>query len=177
MITLLYYSEAISHPYSQAVRGPGTENINVLDLGPLHEKLARHLELLIDTPELILAPDAEPSKAIFNSDSHLEVKWHCPDAVAAAQKLAPSLPHVRGVFVAFLRRTLVTWRRFSAEFAADGVIASSSAAQKKAAYMCLQRTMQTKEHSDGVVSRRGCTRLRRCTSTTQGRCTRGTIHG
>lgn len=135
MIALLLYGEAISYPYSLAVRGPGTEKINVLELGPLHEKLATHIQLLIDTPELILAPNANPSKAVFNPDGRVEVNWHRPDAVAATRKLVPSMPHVRAVFVAFLKRALITWKRFSAEFVADGVIASSSTAQKDAAWM------------------------------------------
>ncbi|KLO06250.1 hypothetical protein SCHPADRAFT_895608 [Schizopora paradoxa] len=55
--------------------------------------------------------------------------------MAAVRKLFSLLPHVKGVFVAFLKCALVTWQCFSTEFAKDGVIASSSPSQRDDAWM------------------------------------------
>ncbi|KAJ7101997.1 hypothetical protein C8R44DRAFT_716352 [Mycena epipterygia] len=36
LCAMIIYQQIISHPYLRQVRGPGTENVNLLDLGPLH---------------------------------------------------------------------------------------------------------------------------------------------
>src|SRR3954447_11036484 len=39
LAVLALYAQAISHPYMRAVRGPANEQVNMLDLGPLHHKV------------------------------------------------------------------------------------------------------------------------------------------
>jgi len=36
LAVLTLYSQAITKPYMRMVRAPGTEHLNILDLGPLH---------------------------------------------------------------------------------------------------------------------------------------------
>lgn len=35
----ILYAAAITHPYMRTIRAPGTENVNILDLGPLHDEV------------------------------------------------------------------------------------------------------------------------------------------
>src|SRR3954454_3060604 len=44
LAVLTLYAQAISHPYMHEVQGPGTEEVNMLDLGPLHQKVQKHME-------------------------------------------------------------------------------------------------------------------------------------
>ena len=51
--------------------------------------------------------------------------WKRPDAMHAihAMHAEGKLPHLKQIFIAFLEGVLTTWKRFSAEFAADGEMA------------------------------------------------------
>ncbi|KAL5493037.1 hypothetical protein ACEPAI_4485 [Sanghuangporus weigelae] len=60
---LALYQEAISHSYISMIRGPGLENTNALDLGPLHEKVRTHVKKLIEDPQIILSPRVDPLKS------------------------------------------------------------------------------------------------------------------
>ena len=55
---LILYSISISVPYMQVVRGPQHDTTNVLNLGPLHDKVKAHCQAIINNPDLLLAPDA-----------------------------------------------------------------------------------------------------------------------
>jgi hypothetical protein len=58
LAVLALYAQAISHPYMREVRGPGTEHVNMLNLGPLHFKIRKHLEKLIENPDLLISQQA-----------------------------------------------------------------------------------------------------------------------
>ena len=40
---LALYAQAITHPYMRQIQGPGTENVNMLEHGPLHNTLQEHI--------------------------------------------------------------------------------------------------------------------------------------
>ncbi|KAI0081928.1 hypothetical protein K474DRAFT_1586708, partial [Panus rudis PR-1116 ss-1] len=44
------YGQVVTHPYMRVVRGKGLENINLLDLGPLHKELITYHERIITNP-------------------------------------------------------------------------------------------------------------------------------
>ncbi|KAJ7080892.1 hypothetical protein B0H15DRAFT_953240 [Mycena belliarum] len=129
VVVILYY-QSVGHPYMRVVRGPGTENTNVLDLGPLHVEVCSHIRTMIDDPSLIMGSDT--SHLTGSLDGQL---WEDPEAMNAALALVPTLPHVREILLAFLRGALATWIRFSAEFAPGGLIDLASATEKEAAWM------------------------------------------
>ncbi|KAJ7868034.1 hypothetical protein B0H14DRAFT_3441437 [Mycena olivaceomarginata] len=44
-----------------SVRGPGTENVNLLDLGPLHAAVRDHIQQILDNPDIIFGGDFSSS--------------------------------------------------------------------------------------------------------------------
>jgi len=50
------------------------------------------------------------------------------------KKLAPSLPHLKSLLVAFFKGALSAWKRFSMEFDEDGQIHSATTSEKKRAH-------------------------------------------
>jgi hypothetical protein len=61
--------------------------------------------------------------------------WDNPEVVYAVQALIPTLPRVRDLVIAFFTGALETWERFTEEFAADGVIATTSTGERLRAWM------------------------------------------
>lgn len=121
LAVLALYAECVLYGYARQVRGPGTEQLNVLTLGPLHKDLLVHHDKLIDNPDLALATDAD-----FRTASFDKLEWERPEVIASIHKRAPEFPHLRGQFITFLKNAKVTWVRFCEEFEEDGLIANST---------------------------------------------------
>jgi hypothetical protein len=130
LCAMILYQQTISHPYLRQVRGPGSENVNVLDLGPLHVAIRDHIQSILDNPDLLFGDDLAFETATLDGKD-----WHNPKAIEATVKLIPSLPHLQAVTMAFFRGSLTTWIRFSAEFAPGGLIDQCSATEKQLAWM------------------------------------------
>src|SRR5947199_6515379 len=86
LAVLALYAQAISHPYMRKVRGPGIEHVNMLDLGPLHSDVQKHLEKIIQSPSILLSSQVTHELGAMDGES-----WHNPAVVEAVHKLAPSL--------------------------------------------------------------------------------------
>jgi hypothetical protein len=127
---MILYQQIVTHPYLRQVRGPGTENVNVLDLGPLHVAIHEHIEQILANPPIIFGADLSAEMASLDG-----CPWHNPKAVAAVINLMDSLPHLQAITMAFCRGALTTWIHFSAEFAPGGLIDECSAAEKQLAWM------------------------------------------
>ncbi|KAJ7701378.1 hypothetical protein B0H17DRAFT_924634 [Mycena rosella] len=136
------YHVLITHPYLRQVRGPGTENTNLLDLGPLHQELRNHIQSLLDDPGLIFGSDASYETATLGGR-----EWSDPSAMETMFKLIPSLPHVREITMAFFRGALTTWTSFSAKFAPGGLIDQASATERQLAWM-----PSTNDTNEGALS-------------------------
>ncbi|EGO02624.1 hypothetical protein SERLA73DRAFT_119731 [Serpula lacrymans var. lacrymans S7.3] len=112
VVAIVIYGGTVSHPYSQMVWGPGTESLNVLDLGPLHKELKQYLKLILTNPKLIFGANVAPKTACFGCQP-----WCNPVAMAAAFKLASKLEHLRPVTLALFQGALDKWESFTTEFA------------------------------------------------------------
>ncbi|EIW58834.1 uncharacterized protein TRAVEDRAFT_101714, partial [Trametes versicolor FP-101664 SS1] len=130
LCVLALYGQAISHPYIREARGPQDGLTNHLSLGPLHDRVKAHIARLIANPELLFAPDA--SYETGSLDGRL---WERPEVIVSIHQLMPKLPNLRDAFIEFLRGSLETWERFTAEFAPGGTIAKLSALQRELAWM------------------------------------------
>ncbi|KAI5897896.1 uncharacterized protein SCHCODRAFT_02684172 [Schizophyllum commune H4-8] len=119
LVALTVYGQAISHPYMREVRGPGTEHVNMLDLGDLHHRIPTHMRDLIQQPALIFGTEATHKTGSLDSKP-----WFFPEAMVAVRVLAARLEHAEKVTAAFLQAAVVTFERFAAEFADGGKIAS-----------------------------------------------------
>ncbi|KAJ7050588.1 hypothetical protein C8F01DRAFT_1092374 [Mycena amicta] len=108
-VVLALISQCFSHPYMRYVRGPGTVNVNHLDLGPLHQKLIAFIEKLIADPDILLDnPTGE--KSTF--DGH---KFDNPSVIEKIKVLIPTLP--------------------SSEFAQGGIIDGLTTEEREQAWL------------------------------------------
>ncbi|EJF56359.1 hypothetical protein DICSQDRAFT_71664 [Dichomitus squalens LYAD-421 SS1] len=128
LCVLSLYSQAISHPYMRTVRSP--ERPNYLTLVDFHHHLIQHVQKLIDDPDLLLSPSALPESATLDGQP-----WDSPDAIAGIRNLQANLPYLRPLLVEFLQGALVTWKRFTIEFAPGGVIERLTETQQNLAAM------------------------------------------
>lgn len=138
---LTLYSQAITHPYMRRIRGPGTENLNMLEAGPLHKDVQKHIEKVIENPNLLLSKDTT-----YETGSMDGKEWERPGAVKAVLEMSPSLPHLKDALVAFFKGALETWKRFTSEFDSDGLIDNASAHQRELAWM-----PATNDMNEGVL--------------------------
>ena len=129
---LALYGQAIPHPYMRVVRGhhDDPEASNLLNQGPLHNRVKLHCRLLIEHPEYLYGPEASYEQGALDGKP-----WERPEAVYAVQALAVSLPHLRGALVKFIEGALEGWVRFSAEFDMGGAISDSTSEQRRRAWM------------------------------------------
>jgi len=127
---MVLYQQAVSKPYMRAVRRPGEKAENILDLGPLHRLVMEFVSKVIETPEILISPDATAVEGSMDGKD-----WDNPQAMEAVFRLIPELPHIKEITVAFFRGSLPTWIRFSAEFAPGGLIDEASAEEKHWAWM------------------------------------------
>ncbi|EKM76394.1 hypothetical protein AGABI1DRAFT_94074 [Agaricus bisporus var. burnettii JB137-S8] len=132
LATMVLYTEAVTYPYIRAIRGPGTEQLNVLDLGLLHEKVKRHCRAIIDGCELIIGPEVVVGTAVLNGKD-----WKNPLAIDTINRLRceGGLSHLEKSVVAFFEGALETWIRFTEEFAPGGVIDKANAEERQKAWM------------------------------------------
>lgn len=120
LCAMVLYTQAVSKPYMNAVRGPKSDN--VLDLGPLHELVREHVAKLIENPDLLVSEEVSHVNGTLDGR-----EWDNPNAIKAVLELMPTLPHLKAITVAFLHGALVTWEWFTAKFAPGGLIDKASA--------------------------------------------------
>jgi hypothetical protein len=129
LAVLTLYAQAISYPYMRYVRGKDVEEINMLDLGPLHSEIQTHLKKIIQDPSILLS-----SNTTYKLGSLDGKMWNNADAVNAVHKLAPSLPYLQPVLVAFFEGALASWHRFTTEFEEGGSILGLTLSEKDKAW-------------------------------------------
>ena len=120
------YHLSVSCPYFSEICRPEDEELNMLELGPLHQDLKMHLQNIIDNPDDLIGPNATHRTGGFCGKD-----WNDPKVVEAVAELAPSLPHFRPLLIAFFTGALETWERFTAEFAEGGSIDNATSEQKE----------------------------------------------
>ncbi|KAJ7845342.1 hypothetical protein B0H13DRAFT_2363702 [Mycena leptocephala] len=108
LCAMILYQQIISHPYLRQVRGPGTENVNLLDLGPLHVAVRDHIQQILDNPDIIFGGDLSYETAALDGK-----EWKDQKAVDAVKKLMSSLPHLQAITMAFFRGALATWKQLA----------------------------------------------------------------
>jgi len=130
LVVLALYGQSISHPYVKAMRIAEKNKVNMLDLGPLHNKVRNHMKKLIAYPDLLLDSEIAFENAELNGE-----EWRAVDGMQRISELIPRLPHVRPLLLAFLQGALETWKRFTSEFAPGGSIDEATVEEKEMAWM------------------------------------------
>jgi DNA-binding phage protein len=141
LAVLALYGQAISHPYMCQIRGSGSENLNMLDQGPLHIKVQEHMERIIENPSLLVSADAVHTTGTVDG-----TEWERPTAVAKILEMIPELPHLTDVLVAYFKDALETWKRFTSEFDAGGLVDQATDAEKFIAWMS-----PTNDANEGIL--------------------------
>ncbi|KDQ13604.1 hypothetical protein BOTBODRAFT_111111, partial [Botryobasidium botryosum FD-172 SS1] len=90
---------------------------------------------------LALPPTVDYKTAVLDGKP-----WTRPDLFDTTARLAPTLPHLEAVFVAFCEGAQETWGRFTKEYEEGGAIASASPSQRELAFM-----MPTNDHNEGAL--------------------------
>ncbi|KAF8146186.1 hypothetical protein K438DRAFT_1448884, partial [Mycena galopus ATCC 62051] len=127
IVALVLFCMAVMHPYALHVRAPGTEHLNMLDLGPYHTSVKDHMKKLIADPTPLLSPSSDLYK-IVTLDGE---PWSDTKAWDACIKLLPTLPHVRPLILAGLKSGLECFERFTTEFIEGGLIDTSTADERR----------------------------------------------
>ena len=130
LAVLSLYAEAVSYPYMKSIRSSDEANQNMLNLGPLHSRVYKHIEMVIENPDLLLGKEISPSTATLNGEN-----WQNPSVILKIQELEPSLPHLRELLVVFFQAALETWERFTSEFAPGGAIDQATTEEKELAWL------------------------------------------
>lgn len=108
---LALYTIFVSKPYVASVRDGGLTEINVLDLGPLHRDLVKHIDKLLANPDLLLFPEHVDEAEFLQGG-------HCKNTLAVQEihALVPTLPNIRPLLIAFLTGAHEGAIHFSEEF-------------------------------------------------------------
>lgn len=130
LAVLSLYAEAVSYPYMKSIRTSDEANQNMLNLGPLHSRVYKHIETIIENPDLLLGKEISPLMATLNGED-----WQNPPVILKIQELAPSLPYLRELLVIFFPAALETWERFTSEFAPGGAIDQATTEEKELAWL------------------------------------------
>jgi hypothetical protein len=130
LVVLTLYSQSITQTYMCVIRGPGKESMNMLNAGPLHDQVQKHMEKVIATPEILMGPSATYKTGIMDGQ-----EWHNSGAVKAALEMAPNLPHLKTALIEFFGGALETRKQFTSEFKEGGHIDILSAEEHELAWM------------------------------------------
>ncbi|KAF9440204.1 hypothetical protein P691DRAFT_688470 [Macrolepiota fuliginosa MF-IS2] len=79
LAVFILYSQSVTHPYMQHIHGPGTNNINVLELQGYHDKVKTYLKTIINQPQMLLDPiDDELG---YHKGAMDSCAWEWPEAI------------------------------------------------------------------------------------------------
>ncbi|TEB10826.1 hypothetical protein FA13DRAFT_1806220 [Coprinellus micaceus] len=104
----------------------------MLMLGPLHDNVRKHLEVLHRDPEQLLSGDVDTLHLIAVLYSQ---EWQRPDFIRVVHSMAPTLPHLSSLLRAFFSGAGKTWEHFTSEFGPGGLIDEASLEEKVLAWM------------------------------------------
>ena len=127
---LALYGEAISYPYIKTIRSTSEsgETQNMLDLGPLHQKVSKHIRTIIANPSNLLCEN--PSSVTASLDGN---EWQHPNIFKSIRDLG--LPYLNKLLIAFFTGADETWTRFTSEFAPGGLIDAATTEERDLAWM------------------------------------------
>ena len=127
---LAIYAESVSYPYMKSIRTSRDKDQNMLDLGPLHHYVHRHMQKIIDNPDILIGASSSHLTASLNGD-----EWQNPNVVSKVLEIAQQLPYFKDLLLAFFTGAANTWERFTSEFAEGGLIDESTAEERDLAWL------------------------------------------
>src|SRR5258705_14021346 len=104
-------------------------------------QVQEHMDRIIANPSLLISPNVVHTTGTMDG-----TEWERPTAVAKILTIIPSLPHVEDVLIAYFEEVLVTWKCFTSEFDAGGLIDQATDAEKSLAWMS-----PTNDTNEGIL--------------------------
>jgi hypothetical protein len=141
------YCELVDRPYNQQVRAAEQAGLNLLNLGPLHQRVLGYCKQIETNPDIILAAlDAPDDSALpCTFDGKPPARPHVLQAVAMRSS---NLPHLKTMVVAFFKSAQKKWVEFTQEFDSNEKIASMSPVQRRRAFL-----HATNDRNEGALGR------------------------
>lgn len=134
MAVFTLYAEAISYPYMKMIRSPSENNKdeakNMLNLGPLHAQVYKHIMDIIEDPNILIGSSTTPKIAMLDGE-----KWQNPAVVEKILNEVHILPYFLELLHAFFNGAAETWERFTSEFAPGGLIDAATAEERDLAWV------------------------------------------
>jgi hypothetical protein len=127
---LAIYAESVSYPYMKSIRTSRDKDQNMLDLGPLHHRVHKHMQKIIDKPDILIGASSSHLTASLDSD-----EWQNSSVVSKVLEIAQQLPYFKDLLVAFFTGAANTWERFTSEFAEGGLIDEATAEERDLAWL------------------------------------------
>ena len=127
---LALYGEAVSYPYVKAIcsTSKSGEGQNMLNLGPLHQKVSTHIQAIITNPSNLLCKNPSSDIASLEGD-----EWQHPDIFKSIEDL--NLLYLEELLIAFFTGANETWTRFTSEFAPGSLIDAATTEERELAWM------------------------------------------
>ena len=88
----------------QVVHGPDATTTNLLNLGPIHDKVMDHCCKIINDPDLLLSPSVSYATGTLDGKG-----WDNLKAIYAIMRYAPTLLHLQEALIMFFEGALETW--------------------------------------------------------------------
>jgi hypothetical protein len=129
LAVMALYAQAISHPYIWYIRAPGRD-LNMLDLGPLHNEVLIHMQKIINTSDLLVG-----SRVSHTTGELHGRQWETPELFPTVKAMADRMPHLKQLVVVFFNGAKETWKRFTSEFTPGGIIDEATLEEKELAWM------------------------------------------
>jgi hypothetical protein len=108
IVVLTLYGEAISAPFARFLRS--SYDKNGLDLGPDYDRFKRHIQNIIDHPDILLSEN-------INSGASLDGQpWQDAIVIHEIEKTYSDYPDLEGALVAFFKGALDKLETFTGEF-------------------------------------------------------------
>ena len=139
MAVLALYHKSVSKPYAMQVHGLINEQKNALDLGPLHDNVESHCNVIVKNPDLLIGEGVSHTTGAF-----LGTPWDQP-VIDHILSIRNQLPHFRHALITFFEGACGKWPLFTEEFEPDSEIAQATA-EEKALSFCTP----TNDHSKGA---------------------------
>ena len=127
---LAIYAESVSYPYMKSICTSRDKDQNMLDLGPLHHRVHKHMQKIIDNPDILIGASSSHLTASLDGD-----EWQNSTVVSKVLEIAQKLSYFKDLLVAFFTGAANTWERFTSEFAEGGLIDEATAEERDLAWL------------------------------------------
>ena len=122
------YSQTISIPFSQHIRSTKIP-LNGLDLGPDYDHIKKHMETIINDPDLLLGQTSSHEVGTLYGKP-----WNNHDAIEFIRKNQASLPHLWDILITFFQGALETWQDFTQDICNDPKVTEATPEQRRIAF-------------------------------------------